>query len=96
MSLLHQAIDMIFTLVTSTESEIHIVISDTYCIVMNNEEWTAMTKCVTLSMPIPLRIFVERPCVSQAVGRYIYVVRVKGSGSMWIGEFRVYFSKHCI
>ena len=77
------------------DAEVHIVISNSYKIVMKNKDWTLMTKCAALSAPILTKIFIERPCISQATGRYIYVVMINRARGMGINEFKVHPGKYC-
>ena len=79
------------------EYEVHIVSSNTSYTAVTDGELGLMDKCTLLPSPFLVNIDVERPCVSQATNRYIYVVMVLISvtaSTMGVGELRVYSSKY--
>ena len=80
------------------EFEVHIVSSNIGYTDVPDEALGLMDKCTILPSPLLVHIDIERPCVSQATNRYIYVVMVlisASSSTMGIRELRVYSSKYC-
>ena len=88
----------VFISAMSVEFEVQVLISDTRYDDVSQEERVLMNKCLVLPAPLPTGIDLERPCVSPAIGQYMYVVMVlfNAAGStMGINEFRVYSSECC-
>ena len=78
--------------------EVHVLAGDIYHTDVTAATRSLMNKCLVMTKPIVALtgVYLERPCISDVRGQYLYVVMVLlngGSSTMGINDLKVYSSK---
>ena len=76
--------------------EVDVLVSNIRYTDVTHIEGDLMNKCVVMTYPFLMEMYLERPCTQELKGRYLYVVLVSlngGETTMGVNDLKVYSSR---
>ena len=76
--------------------EVHVLVSGIRYTDVSHIERSLMSMCLVMTKPFLTGVYLERPCISDIRGRFIYVVMVlmnSGTSTLGVNDLKVYSSR---